>query len=230
VKESWKYELFDKFYVCGTMIHVVDIDQEQPDSRKQRKIRWQKMRLIAAQAHDQAKTHYAAQFDTPQQTGSRWTQAARQAGWSANTHLRGKGDGAEWIAAQFEQHFGAHERYTLELHHMREYLDSCAPPGQASYAANAREAPKQNQNAKVIEELAGRLEPESEPEENAPVRRAHRYPDKRREQLDYQNALERDLPVGSGIIESGPRRALQARLKILKGHFEKLHTEAAEQR
>jgi len=36
----------------------------------------------------------------------------------------------------------------------------------------------------------------------------------RRDQLDYQNAMERGLPVGSGLIESGHRHVLQARLKI----------------
>ena len=72
----------------------------------------------------------------------------------------------------------------------------------------------EKQSAEVLEELARRLEPESEPEENAPARRAHRYLDKRRDQLDYQSALGRGLPVGSGIIESGRRHVLQARLKI----------------
>jgi len=198
----------------GTMIPVVDIDEEQPDRRKQRKTRWQEMRLVAAQAQGQTKTHYAAGFDTPEQTGSRWTQVTRQAGWGANSHIHGIGDGAEWIAAQFAGHFGAHGRYTLDLYHVCEYLAPCAPPGQAGYVDNAREALKQNQSAEVLEELARRLEPESELEENAPVRRAHRYLEKRRDQLDYQSALERGLPVGSGIIESGHRHVLQARLKI----------------
>ena len=40
-----------------------------------------------------------------------------------------------------------------------------------------------------------------------------RYLENRPEQLDYAHALAHDLPVGSGLIESGHRHVLQARLK-----------------
>ena len=33
------------------------------------------------------------------------------------------------------------------------------------------------------------------------------------DQLDYAGALAQDLPIGSGLIESGHRHVLQARLK-----------------
>jgi len=198
----------------GTMIPVVDIAQEQADRRKHRKTRWQEMRLVAAQAQGSVKTHYAAGFDTPEQTGSRWTQVVRQAGWSAQSHIHGVGDGADWIASQFEQHFGSRGNYTLDMYHVCEYLSACAPPGQADYVGKAREALKQNKTSELISELASRLEPESAADENAPVRRAHRYLEKRRGQLDYQGALARGLPIGSGLIESGHRHVLQARLKI----------------
>ena len=39
----------------------------------------------------------------------------------------------------------------------------------------------------------------------------HEY---RPEQLNYQDAIERDLPIGSGEIESAHRYVLQKRLKI----------------
>ena len=47
----------------------------------------------------------------------------------------------------------------------------------------------------------------------APVRQCHRYLSQRREQLDYHRALERDLPIGSGEIESAHRYIVQQRLK-----------------
>jgi hypothetical protein len=34
------------------------------------------------------------------------------------------------------------------------------------------------------------------------------------EQVDYQGAMEKGLPIGSGEIESGNKSVLQARLKI----------------
>jgi hypothetical protein len=45
------------------------------------------------------------------------------------------------------------------------------------------------------------------------VRTAHRYLTNRTECLDYPRALGLGLPIGSGMIESGHRHVLQARLK-----------------
>ena len=52
------------------------------------------------------------------------------------------------------------------------------------------------------------------PDEDAPVRSAIRYLSKRINQLDYQYAVENELPIGSGMIEGGHRHVLQNRLKI----------------
>jgi len=48
----------------------------------------------------------------------------------------------------------------------------------------------------------------------APVRTAHRYIQNRLNQLDYAGAIAENLPIGSGMIESGHKHVLQARLKI----------------
>lgn len=50
-------------------------------------------------------------------------------------------------------------------------------------------------------------------EEEAPVRTALRYLGRRSEQLDYKAAIAKELPIGSGLIESGHKHVLQARLK-----------------
>ena len=61
--------------------------------------------------------------------------------------------------------------------------------------------------------LAEHLEAEATPDEQAPVRAGHRYLNNRLEALDYSGALALGLPIGSGMIESGHRQVLQARLK-----------------
>jgi hypothetical protein len=202
----------------GTMIPVVQFPAAEPtaDRRRQRQVGWQEMRLVAAQAQGEVRTHYAAGFATPAEVGVRWTHVVRQAGWASATFIHGVGDGAEWIAEQFRQHFDAHGRYTLDLYHVCDYLGAAAPaPAQAAeFVATAREHLRLNRSAEVIADLATRLEPATTPEEQAPVRRAHRYLAHRREQLDYQSALTRQLPLGSGLIESGHRHLLQARLKL----------------
>lgn len=44
--------------------------------------------------------------------------------------------------------------------------------------------------------------------------RGIRYMSNRSRQLDYLEAIQADLPIGSGLIESGHRHVLQRRLKI----------------
>ena len=48
----------------------------------------------------------------------------------------------------------------------------------------------------------------------APVRSCHRYLSNRTEQLDYKGAIEKNLPIGSGEIESAHRYVIQERLKL----------------
>ena len=65
----------------------------------------------------------------------------------------------------------------------------------------------------VTEALAEHLEPSDTPEVEAPVRHAHRYLSNRKDSLDYPEALRLGLSIGSGMIESGHRHVLHARLK-----------------
>jgi hypothetical protein len=203
--------------IDGSMVPVVNIPADtQGDRRKQRRVGWKEARLSAAQAHGSTRTHYAAGIDSPEQAGERWTHTARAAGWAPRTHIHGVGDGAEWIHAQFQQHYGAHGKYLLDMYHVSEHLAPCAPAGQEvkAWLEKQKEALKQNQSERIIAELESRREPPTQGEEQTPVRNAHRYLSRRSEQLDYQGAQQRGLPIGSGLIESGHRHVVQARLKI----------------
>jgi hypothetical protein len=51
-------------------------------------------------------------------------------------------------------------------------------------------------------------------EADAPVRACYRYIKNRPNHFDYKGALEKDLPIGSGEIESAHRYVIQKRLKI----------------
>lgn len=73
---------------------------------------------------------------------------------------------------------------------------------------------KDGASARVIEELEARREASEESAENAPVRAAHRYLSNRSETLDYRAAIAAGLPIGSGLIESGHKHILQARLTL----------------
>jgi hypothetical protein len=58
------------------------------------------------------------------------------------------------------------------------------------------------------------------------VRECVRYLQARREQLGYTGALAAGLPIGSGLIESGHRHVVQARLKKLGAWWYDNHTRA----
>lgn len=64
-----------------------------------------------------------------------------------------------------------------------------------------------------IRELDNNVEGNEIPDEEAPVRSCHRYLNNRIDCLDYALAKKRGLPIGSGLIESGHKHVLQARLK-----------------
>lgn len=66
----------------------------------------------------------------------------------------------------------------------------------------------------VIDNLSAFIEDESIDDKQAPVRVCHRYLSNRTDQLDYRNALENGLPIGSGEIESAHRYVIQKRLKL----------------
>src|SRR6202030_3539011 len=65
----------------------------------------------------------------------------------------------------------------------------------------------------VLQALARHFEAAEVDDDQAPVRRCHRYLIGRRNQLNYREALANDLPIGSGEIESAHRYIAQLRLK-----------------
>ncbi len=135
-----------------------------------------------------------------------------------DSHLHGVGDGAEWIRAQFQSLFGGQGRYLIDFFHLCEYLaeasQSCNPNKPARWMRTQKMRLKSGQSDKVIQALEPHLEDENIPDEQAPVRRAHRYMRNRPGCFFYEQAIAGNLEIGSGLIESGHRHVQQARLKI----------------
>ena len=197
----------------GTMICTV-----APGKRRDKKPReWKEMRLTAAQAQGKAETVYAATFGSVDEVGRRWGHCARQAGWGLNSQIHALGDGAEWIRLQAREVFGKQGTFLCDLFHVSEYLGaaaaSCRNQAPDQWRRTQQDRLKRGALGKVMAALAEHLEPPGTPEANAPVRNSHRYLTNRADCLDYPRALKLDLPIGSGIIESGHRHVLQARLK-----------------
>lgn len=199
--------------VDGTMICTV-----QPGPRKGKRPReWKEMRLAAAQAKDSTTTTYAATFGSVAETGQRWGHCARQAGWGLNSHIHAVGDGADWIRRQCQEVFGKQGRFLCDFYHSSEYLGDAAPSCRPSQPDRWRRTQQKRLRVgavqKVLQALEPHLEPTSTNDLEAPVRNGYRYLNNRLDCLDYPRALALGLPIGSGMIESGHRHVLQARLK-----------------
>jgi hypothetical protein len=197
----------------GTMICTV-----APGTRKgKRPHDWKEMRLVAAQAKDRVTTRYAATFGSVEETGRRWGHCARQAGWGLNSHVHAVADGAEWIRRQCGEVFRAQGTFLCDFYHVSEYLGAAAPTCQPRQPGRWRRTQQKRLRRGAVEKVLAALEPNLEPDhvadEEAFVRNGHRYLKNRLGCLDYPGALKLGLPIGSGLIESGHRHVLHARLK-----------------
>ena len=197
----------------GSMVCTV-----APGPRTGKKPRdWKEIRLAAARGLGKADTFYAATFGEVDEVGKRWGHCAQRAGRGLNTQIHAVGDGAEWIRIQTKEVFGSQGTFLCDYYHVSEYLAEAAPTCRAQAPAPWRRTQqdrlKRGALTKVIDALAEHLEPPDTPEEHAPVGNAHRYLSNRTDCLDYPRALRLELPIGSGLIESGHKHVLQARLK-----------------
>ena len=198
----------------GTMICTVPAGRKRKESRPRE---WKEMRLSAARAQGCVETTYAAGFLTVEETGRRWGHCARDAGWSLGARLHVVADGADWIRLQCRETFGDQAEFLLDFFHLSQYLaaaaESCRPKAPRSWLHTQQQRLLRGAADKVLEALTAFIEPATAPDEEAPVRSAHGYLFRRRSYLDYPKALARELPIGSGLIESGHKHVLQARLK-----------------
>jgi Uncharacterised protein family (UPF0236). len=198
----------------GTMICTVPEGRQRTQKRPRE---WKEMRLSAARAHGSVATTYAAGFLSVEETGRRWGHCARDAGWSLSAQIHVVADGAEWIHRQCQEAFGDQAELLIDFFHVSEYLaaaaPSCRPQAPRAWLHTQQQRLRRGAADKVLEALAAFQEPAAVSDEEAPVRQAHGYLFRRRLHLDYPKALARQLPIGSGLIESGHKHVLQARLK-----------------
>jgi hypothetical protein len=201
----------------GSFVRIVSTAGTQSDSRKNRKVDYREARLCASSRHGCDSTRYDATFEPVESVGLMWAQTAKMAGMSMKSHVHVLADGATWIDAQRSVAFGKQGELLIDLYHVLEYLgDASAQCSRKpkQWLKTQKRRLKAGRSDRVINELKKNCEPPSEPDEASPVRRAWRYLKNRRNHLAYDKAIERDLPIGSGLIESGNKHVLQARLKI----------------
>jgi len=204
--------------IDGCMLPIVTIDNDAADKRKQKKLHWQEVRLALVHEQGSATPRFDATFGGVNEAGQSLLNCAVAAGFGTQTHLHGVGDGAFWIADQIEQKFGSQASYLADFYHVCEYLaeasKTCAPNDSKGWMEAQKSLLKNNGYAVVIENLTAYLEVDEIENNKAPVRACHRYLSNRTNQLDYKGAIAKDLPIGSGEIESAHRYVIQKRLKL----------------
>ncbi len=198
----------------GSMVPIISCSADKgSDARKSRNCYWKEGRLCAARVQGESSIRYGVNFGSVEQAGYTWSGTVAKLPWACSTHLHVVGDGASWIAQQSAQCLDA--GYLVDFYHVCEYLAAASVKAATHprWLQVQKDRLKNNRADRVIKALQPYLEEESCPDEDAPVRAAIRYLSNRINQLDYRSAIEKDLPIGSGMIESGHRHVLQARLK-----------------
>ena len=201
----------------GSFVRIVTSAGTKADRRKSRKVDYRETRLCACSNNRSGCVRYDATFGPVDTVAALWAQTAKLVGMSTQSRVHVLADGAVWIDSQRSVAFGKQGDLLIDLYHVLEYLaeaaESCSTNPKRWLKTQKRRL-KSGRSDRVIEELETYCEAPSTPEEISPVRRAWRYLDNRQDYLAYDKAIENDLPLGSGLIESANKHVLQARMKI----------------
>ena len=202
----------------GSFVPIVAFKPGEGDKRKLRTKQYKEVRLCAATEHKSTTKYYAnGGFCDVYRTGNGLARTALRAGWNSHCEVHCVSDGAPWIANQAQLQFGD-DCFLLDYYHLCEYLQpaaiKCDPNAPEQWMNRQRELLKQSKSQEVLHTLSMNIETDGTlPDDKAPVRCAHRYMNNRINQLDYKSAIEKGLPIGSGIIESAQGHIIQERMK-----------------
>jgi hypothetical protein len=204
----------------GGMVPIVEVDEKVAgvDLRKTRKVLWKEAKLCFARVHGKVSRIYGAVIGTPEEAGAKLYECAKRAGFIETTYVHALGDGAQWIVDQMEEQFGSQAHFLVDFFHVCEYLAEAAPWCNAlepkAWLQERKKMMKIGKARTVFNEMKRRLcNIEKIAEDNGMVK-CVRYMEKRIKYMKYLEAREKDLPIGSGEIESSHRHIVQKRLKI----------------
>jgi len=207
----------------GTLIPIVDtVDEgeaEGIDRRKTRKARYAEARLAMAYEEGSVTPFFGATMDSPDVAGDHLALCAVRAGIGVSTEVHCLGDGAKQIPNQVDRAFGLQATYLVDYYHLCEYVEgaskaACGEDNPSDWAEQQKKRLKENESEMVLSILEPYVEPKTVPEENAPVRKCHRYINNRPGQFNYKDAIASGLPIGSGQVESAHRYVIHQRLDI----------------
>ena len=148
-------------------------------------------------------------------SGRQGARCAAKAGFGPESQWHAVGGGAPWIVNQMEMQLGTQGSYLVDFCHRCEDLGAaakvCATDHPQAWLDVQKERLKANQAAAVLDALTPFVRADHDDD---PVTACDRYLRNRLDHRDYQGAIQRGLPIGSGEIESAHRYIIQERLKL----------------
>jgi hypothetical protein len=196
----------------GEMVPLVEY-KESPDKRKTKTNFWGELRVSAVQNHHEVSWKYASSFNSTDELGERTKIVMKSIGFDEQTLVHGVGDGAKWIYEQGEKIAGTNFSYTVDQPHLCEYFSEAVKDWQEDTEKEVERLKWLADEGKiddVVKELQKRQE---EYPNHKGLESCLRYIKNRPGQFAYDKIREKELPVGSGKVESTHRSLMQKRLK-----------------
>ncbi|MFT4550718.1 MAG: hypothetical protein ACI8XO_001722 [Verrucomicrobiales bacterium] len=118
----------------GSMLPIVEFKEaaevsdaaEKAHKRKRRTCQWNEIRVCSKHDTKLADARYGVCFGGVLETGLMMAATCAQSGMDPTTRIHGVGDGAAWIAAQYEEQFGTQGGSLLAFYHVCDYLGEAA--------------------------------------------------------------------------------------------------------
>jgi len=186
-------------HVDGGMVPLVEVDLDRPDCRRVKRLLWKEAKLSLAHAHGSTTRVCGETLGGGVEVA--WQQLLARCG----SPIRSRRASAPRALTRWTSSMSViiSPRRPRVVHPMTPRL---------AWGVQKKRM-KNNDGASVLAALGAALEPATVSDADARVRACHRYLSNRLDQLDYQGALARGLPIGSGEIENPHCYVVQQRLK-----------------
>ena len=196
----------------GVMVPIVEY-QDSSDRRKTKTLKWKEIKVGAVQNPAQVETLYACSFEGANSLGDGLIRLVEQISSACLSLLHGVGDGAIWITEQGERVGGTTYSHLIDFFHLCEYFHAAFDcfDNQDLMVDRCKDEARNGQMPKVLRRLRRALKKSPKHEG---IQACLRYIKNRPGQFAYAEARAKDLPIGSGLIESTNRSLIQKRLKL----------------
>jgi hypothetical protein len=196
----------------GVMVPVVEYE-DSTDRRKTKELCWREMKIGVVQDPNKLDAKFACSFTGADALGDGMLKLLIGFIGEADCPLHGVGDGAFWIVEQGEKLGGSQYQHLIDYFHFCEYLYEAfdGHENKELMVSRCKKEAKGGDLQKVLRRL--RRELKKDPDHEGVIS-CIRYIKNRPGQFQYNVAASKDLPIGSGLIESSNRSLIQKRLKL----------------